>query len=453
MRTPALDPQRGQWMMTVCWTCAMFGSATLQWWLIMQVWRASRTAMMTAGGLACWYLGAWGASLLPSTSRRQRRWWVSVAFLPLLVAVGIGLDQVQPDQLFLLLFAWFPLLGIAGFTTSVWLSPRSRWPAVLEGSRQASSLIAPLCGVTLAWFAPWRIALLVGSFCLLPLALLDRWPPSRCPFPDIRPRPVRTDLAQQQQWMINQGPFSVREELAFLLQHHLISTSILASGSTILLNGTIGAILVPFAITHTLPTLVSLIAGQGMACLIGAGLLWYHRGSIGPPDRPLPAWQESPARAIALTALMVGALALLLLSLPGFLQTPQALAVSITVYTLGSAVWGRLLPRLRPSFAAVLRSSRALHPWSPLPGEAVFAAWSTLDEQGRRHRLQAEMIATALLLPLLGAGVDRWSVESILTAGSFLLLVLVTCTGNQWLRCRLGTRDQRHVRRETVWRR
>lgn len=438
--------------MTVCWSIALFGCAMLQWWLITQVWQASRTAMMTAGGLACWYLGAWGASLLPGTSRRQRRWWVSCGLLPLLAALGVGLDQVQSGQIFHLLFAWFPLVGIAGFTTTVWLSPRSRWPAVMEGSRQASSLMAPLCGVTLAWLVPWRIVFLVGSLCLLPLALLDRWPQSRCPFPDSRPRPVRTDLAQQQ-WTINQGPFSMREELAFLSQHHLISTSILASGSTILLNGTIGAILVPFATTHALPTLVSLIAGQGMACLIGAVLWRCHRSSIGPPDRPLPARLESTARAVALTALMVGAFALLLLSLPGFLQTPQALTVSITAYTLGIAIWGRLLPRLRPSFAAVLRPSHALRPWTTLPSEAAFAAWYTLDEQGRRHRLQAEMIATAILLPLLGAGIDRWSVESILVAGSFLLLVLLTCTGSQWLHFRPEARDQRQTQRETVWER
>ena len=96
-----------------------------------------------------------------------------------------------------------------------------------------------------------------------------------------------------------------------------------------------------------------------MILVLAMGLLCAARNVIGFPGRLVPVSRRSRVRTLALFMPMAMAGGLVALGLP-FLQAPWWLAVSLAGYTLAGAVWGILLPRLRPAFAVAVAAQRHL---------------------------------------------------------------------------------------------
>ncbi len=116
------------------------------------------------------------------------------------------------------------------------------------------------------------------------------------------------------------------------------------------------------------------------------------------------------------------------LGLP-LLQAPWWLAVSLAGYTLSSAVWGLLLPRMRPTFTTQVEAERHLRfrQGIALPTTLQLAHASALEARATRLLATVEGVLIALLTPLLGWWIDvRGGVDPVLVSvGLGFLAVLV----------------------------
>jgi hypothetical protein len=139
--------------------------------------------------------------------------------------------------------------------------------------------------------------------------------------------------------------------------------SLIASGVAVILGSVWGAVPTPFAAslgaTHTLDKLVWLLGGQLVILVVGMWWLVAARNVIGFPGRLVPVSVRSRVRTLTLLMPVTMAGGLVALGLP-VLQHPWWLAVSLAGYTLAGAVWGILLPRLRPPFAVAVAAQRHL---------------------------------------------------------------------------------------------
>jgi hypothetical protein len=193
-----------------------------------------------------------------------------------------------------------------------------------------------------------------------------------------------------------------------------------------------GAVPTPFAAglaeTHGLSKLGWLFGGQVVALAIGACCVMAARNVVGFPDRLVPTSRQARAFSLALSMLVILAGSLVTLGVP-FLQDPWWLAVSLGSYTLAGALWGLLLPRLRPTMNTLVFAQRYLllrqgvglpDPWQLAHGRAQEARLT-------RFLVTTEGILIAFLTPVLGGLVDLYgSVDRVLVLVGLCFLLVLT---------------------------
>jgi hypothetical protein len=210
-----------------------------------------------------------------------------------------------------------------------------------------------------------------------------------------------------------------------------VPLTLLASGSAVILGAVWGAVPTPFAAglagTHDLGKLGWLLGGQIVALAIGACCALVARNVVGFPDRVVPPSRQARAFALALSMLVILAGSLVTLGLP-FLQAPWWLAVSLASYTLAGAIWGLLLPRLRPNLTTLVVAQR--HRWlgqgSGMTDPLHLAHGRAQEERLARFFATTEVLLIAIFTPVVGLLIDLYgSVDrALVVIGQCFLLGL-----------------------------
>ena len=210
--------------------------------------------------------------------------------------------------------------------------------------------------------------------------------------------------------------------------------SLLASSVGVILGGVWGAVPTPFAAslgaTHTLDKLAWLLGGQLVILVLATGWLVAARNVIGFPGRLVPVSVRSRVRTLLLFMPVAMAGGLVALGLP-FLQAPWWLAVSLAGYTLAGAVWGILLPRLRPPFAVAQAAQRhlSLAQSARLLDSLHLAHGSAREACVNRLFATAEGVLMALFTPLLGWLIDESrSVDTVLVIVGLVFALCLACS-------------------------
>jgi len=210
--------------------------------------------------------------------------------------------------------------------------------------------------------------------------------------------------------------------------------SFLAGGIAVILGGVWGAVPTPFAAslgaTHTLDKLTWLLGGQLVILALGTGLLFAARNVIGFPGRLVPISVRSRVRTLLLFMPVGMAGGLVALGLP-FLQAPWWLAVSLGSYTLAGAVWGLLLPRLRPAFSVVVAARRHLSfgQNARLLDSLQLAHGGAREASVNRLFATVEGVLMALFTPLIGWLIDESrSVDTVLVMVGLVGVLVVACS-------------------------
>jgi len=211
-----------------------------------------------------------------------------------------------------------------------------------------------------------------------------------------------------------------------------IPLTLLASGSVVILGAIWGAVPTPFAAglagTHELGKLGWLLGGQIVALAIGTCCVLAARNVVGFPDRVVPPSWQARTMYVALSMLIILAGSLVTLGLP-FLQAPWWLAVSLASYTLAGAIWGLLLPRLRPSFTtlAVAQRHRWLGQGRGLTDPLHLAHGSAQEERVTRLFATTEGMLIAVCTPVVGLLIDFYgSVDRVLVIIGLCFLLVLT---------------------------
>jgi len=210
-----------------------------------------------------------------------------------------------------------------------------------------------------------------------------------------------------------------------------IPLTLLASGSAVILGAIWGAVPTPFAAglagAHELGKLGWLLGGQIVALAIGACCVLVARNVVGFPDRVVPPSWQARTFALALSMLVILAGSLVTLGLP-LLQAPWWLALSLASYTLAGAIWGLLLPRLRPNFSTLVVAQR--HRWLG-QGTGRLDTYHLAHGRAQEERLTrlfaiTEGILIAVFTPVVGVLIDLYgSVDRVLViVGQCFLLGL-----------------------------
>jgi hypothetical protein len=384
MQTPypprlVLDLVVGRRIFNACWLGAGLGVSILQMHLLAQAWQISQHALIPASLMSAWTLGALVGMRLRNAVRAWGVATLAAALLwlggPSVVMWHLPLRNVPSAWMSLVTLALaccLPLFILDGRTSR-------RAPLPIEG------------GVAAAWVRRnWRVD-------VQPLQLEQRAQP----------------IGQSWNWLVECSQSS----------RGYVPLTLLASSVAVILGSVWGAVPSPFAATlsatHTLEKLGWLLGGLAGVVLLGACLLLFAaRGVIGFPDRLVPPSWQVPARLLAGAAPVGMAAALAALGLP-FLQAPWWLAASLAGYTLASAVWGLLLPRLRPTVSALAQSQRhlLLAQGRALPTSLHLAHASAREAQVTRLLTTVEGLLIAVLTPLLGWWIDtRGSVDAVLVS-------------------------------------
>jgi len=200
----------------------------------------------------------------------------------------------------------------------------------------------------------------------------------------------------------------------------------------VILGAVWGAVPTPFAAelagTHELGKLGWLLGGQIVALVFGACCVLVARNVVGFPDRLLPPSWQALAFALTLSMLVILAGSLVTLGLP-FLQAPWWLALSLASYTLAGAMWGLLLPRLRPSLGTVVLAQRhrLLGPDRGLTDPLHLALGRAQEERLTRLFATAEGVLIAFMTPVLGVLIDLYgSVDRVLVLIGLCFLLGLT---------------------------
>jgi hypothetical protein len=144
----------------------------------------------------------------------------------------------------------------------------------------------------------------------------------------------------------------------------------------------------------------------------------------------VPVSVRSRVRALALLMPVAMAGGLVALGLP-FLQAPWWLAVSLAGYTLAGAVWGILLPRLRPAFGVAVAAQRHLSlTQSARPLNSLHLAHGSAREACvTRLFATGEGVLVALFTPLLGWLIDESrSVDTVLVIVGLVFALGLACS-------------------------
>jgi hypothetical protein len=439
-----MDLAVGRRVFTACWFSASLGLSILQMRLLAQAWQVSQQALVPAGLMSVWILGMLVGLRLPNAPRAWGAVTSAFALLwlagPSLVMWHLPLSSAPP-----FLLSIIPLALVAvflGASSTAWLAQPRCWPAAGERALLARSLLGLTAGLVVVWTLP-QLAVPLALVCCLPLLLLDTCFPRRAPLP------LRGSVAavwMNRYWRGEQPPLQL-EQCAIprgwywtcLVERSqtsrgYLSLTLLASFVAVMLGSIWGAVPTPFAaglaMTHSLAKLDWLLAGQLAVVTLGVVLLIFTwRGVIGFPDRLVPSSWQARARLLAGVAPLGMAACLLALGLP-LLQAPWWLALSLGGYTLSSAVWGLLLPRLRSTLLTQVQAERhlLLRQGTALPTTLHLAQSSAQEARVTRRLATAEGLLTALFTPLLGWLIDACgTVDPVLvTVGlAFLAFLLV----------------------------
>ena len=328
-----------------------------------------------------------------------------------------------------------------------WLAQWRLWSPAGERVTLTRALVGTTAGLFVVWVLPTWAGLL-GLTCVMPLLAFDVRFARRAPQPEEpgvveawvvrywRPdlRPLRLSTATlPRNWWWSYLVERARESKGYVL------LTLLASSVAVILGGIWGAVPTAFAggmlETHELDKLGWLLAGQIIALVIG--IFWFRasRGVVGFPERLLPSSWQSRARSFSLLTLVVMGSSLVMLGLP-FLQAPWWLAVSLASYTLAAAVWGILLPRLRPSVGTQVFAQRHL-----LPGRGMgqtdtlhLAHGRAQEERVTRLLMTAEGLLIAVFTPLVGWLIDFYgSFDRVLVIVGQCFLLRLTLLALIWV--------------------
>ena len=435
-----IDPVIGRRIFTLCWFCAGLGVSILQMQLLAQAWFVHRQALAPACIVSTWVLGSlfgtrlrnmtlrWGGGLLACTLL----WFLGTR----LVSWRIGLVPTA----WLSDGALIMSAMLLGAISTAWLVQRRPWPAVGERTTLARGLVGTTAGLCIVWLLPaWAGLIVLAS--LIPLLILDGRPAARSPLPAMGSvvenwvgrywNPERWQVQLEVRSLPRNWWWSYLTTRAQDSKGY-IPLTLLASCNAVILGAIWGAVPTPFAAglagTHELSKLGWLLGGQIFALAIGACCVLAARNVVGFPDRVVPTSWQARAFALALSMLVILAGSLVTLGLP-FLQAPWWLAVSLASYTLAGAIWGLLLPRLRPSFTTLAVAQR--HRWLGQergPTEPLHLAHGRAQEE-RVTRIFAitEGMLIAVCTPVVGVLIDLYgSVDRVLIIIGLCFLLALT---------------------------
>ncbi len=356
-----------------CWISASLGISIIQMRLLAEAWRVSPHALVPACLVSAWTLGSLAGRRMPGSARVWGSCFLACTLLwlisPSLVSWPLPLGIMPSAHVSVAVQAMVAL--VLGASSTAWLAQQRSWPSVGERTSLSRSLVGLTVGLVVAWMLP-ALAGLIALTCCFPLLALDFLLSGRAPLP-IQGGMAATWVGRYwnaDRWQLqldrcarpwNWWWSSLRERSQD--SQGYVPLSLLASGVAVILGGIWGAVPTPFAASlgamHTLDKLAWLLGGQLVILALGMGWLFAARNVIGFPDRLVPVSRRSRIRTLALLMSVGMAGGLVALGLP-FLQFPWWLAVSLAGYTLASAVWGLLLPRLRPAFGVAVAARRHL---------------------------------------------------------------------------------------------
>ena len=455
-----IDPVIGRRIFTLCWFSAGLGVSILQMQLLAQAWSVHGQALAPACIVSAWVLG----SLVGSRRRTTTRvWGGGLLACTLLWFVGTRLVSWRMGLVPTTWLSDGALMASAmllGAISTVWLLQRRPWPEAFERAALARGLVGTTVGLFTVWVLPaW--AGLIALTCLIPLLALDGRPAGCSPLPAIgsvvenwvgrywNPESFQVQLEVRslpRDWWWSYLATRSQDSRGYVL------LTLLASGSAVIVGAIWGAVPTPFAAglagTHELGKLGWLLGGQIVALAIGACCGLVARNVVGFPDRVVPPSWQARTMYVALSMLVILGGSLVTLGLP-FLQAPWWLAVSLASYTLAGAIWGLLLPRLRPSFTTLVVAQR--HRWLG-QGTGRLDTYHLAHGRAQEERLTrlfaiTEGMLIAVCTPVVGVLIDLYgSVDRVLVIiGQCFLLGLTV------LALTLVVRSLKHSQR-TVFR-
>jgi hypothetical protein len=427
-----------------CWLSASLGISIIQMRLLAQAWQVSPHALVPACLVSAWTLGSLVGMRLRTAPRVWGSCYLTCALLwlasPSLVSWHLPLGVVPPPLVSMVGLALVAFL--LGASSTAWLVQQRAWPAVGERTALARSLVGLTVGLVVVWMLP-AFAGLIALTCCLPLLVLDFLLSSRAPLlieggvaATWAGRYWNADCWQLQ---LDRRARSWNWWWSSLVERSqdsqwYLPLSLLASGVAVILGGIWGAVPTPFAAslvaTHTLDKLVWLLGGQLVILVLGMGLQFAARNVIGFSGRLLPVSRRSRVHTLALLMPVGMAGGLIALGLP-FLQAPWWLAVSLAGYTLAGAVWGIILPRLRPAFGVMVAARRylSLERGVRLPDILQLAHGSARDAELNGLFAVVESLLIALLAPLMGWLIDvNRSVDTVLVMTGLVFALGLTCS-------------------------
>jgi hypothetical protein len=440
----ALDVVIGRRIFTPCWLSASLGISIVQMRLLAQAWLVLPHALAPACLMSAWILGSLFGMRVPDA---PRAWGSSALGCILLWVMGPSLvlwhlpaDLVSPALVSMAALATLAVL--LGASSTAWLAKPRSWPSVRERLALARSLVGLTVGLVVAWMLP-AFAGLIALICCLPLLALDFLLSGRAPLP--RSRGVAASwigrywTADRWQLQLDRRALPWRWWWSFLRERSqdsqgYLPLTLIASGVAVVLGGVWGAVPTPFAAslgaTHTLDKLTWLLGGQLVILVLATGLLGAARNVIGFPGRLVPVSVRSRVRTLALLMPVAMAGGLVALGLP-FLQAPWWLAVSLAGYTLAAAVWGILLPRLRPPFGVAVAAQCHLSlAQSARPLDSLYLAHGSAREACvNRLFATAEGVLMALFTPFIGWLIDESrSVDTVLVIVGLVFALSLACS-------------------------
>jgi hypothetical protein len=369
----AIDQAIGRRIFSSCWLLAGLGCSLFQMLLLAQAWSLHQQAFVPACLVSAWVLGGVVGMRLRTDARFLGMsvmlcalfWLDGTRFISWQTTIGLfsrGMVHLSALVVFALLL---------GAISTAWLSQRRLWSPAGEQVTLSRALIGTTAGLFVVWVFPsW--AGLLGLLGVLPLLVFDLRFANRAPQPEEtgvveawvsrywqpESRQLRLSSATlPRNWWWSYLVERAQESKGFLL------ITLMASSAAVILGGVWGAVPTAFAAgmleAHELDKLGWLLGGQIVALVIGVCWFRAERGVVGFSERLLPLSRQARALTLALSMLVVMGSSLVLLGLP-FLQAPWWLAVSLASYTLAAAVWGILLPRLRPSIGMLVFGHRHL---------------------------------------------------------------------------------------------
>jgi hypothetical protein len=460
----AIDQVVGRRMLSTCWLLAGLGCSILQMLLLAQAWSLSQQAMVPACLASAWVCGTVLGLRLRADARLLGSCLVLCAFLWLGVSrfiswqISSRLFPVGMVHLgFLVLFAL-----LLGTISSAWLSQRRLWSPAGERVTLVRALVGTTAGLFVVWVLPvW--AGLLGLISLLPLLVFDMRYGSRAPQPEeigvVESWVSRYWQPEQRQLRLSAATLPrnwsylverTQESRGFLL------LTLLASSAAVILGGVWAIVPTAFAgslfETNELNKLGWLLAGQIIALVICACVMRASRGVIGLPDRLLPSRWQSRAFSLALFMLVVMGGSLVTLGLP-FLQDPWWLALSLASYTLAGAIWGLLLPRLRPGTPTFIQAQRhlLLGKGQSLPDTLQMRYVRAQDERVSRFLFTSEGVLIACFIPFIGWLIDVYGgSDRVLILFGLCILLGMTVLALVWTLRSLKQPQRRQIARSRL---